>query len=75
MNTDDKLVYMANQIALNFAARGDARAATADHIAKFWDPGMKTRIFRRLEEPGNGLSTDAAAAVERVRGVAGSGAL
>lgn len=74
MSTDDKLVYMANQIALNLAARGDVRAATADHIARFWDPGMKARIFRRLGEPENGLSTDAAAAVERVRALAEAGA-
>ena len=65
MTTDEKLVYMANQIALNFARLGqdDAVAATADHIARFWDPGMKTRIFNCLLETGASLSATAAEAV------------
>ena len=46
MNTQDRLVYLANQIARNFEAIGhDAAArATADHIAHFWDPRMKAAI-------------------------------
>lgn len=41
------LVTMANQIARNLASRGDAAAvaATADHIATFWDPRMKASAF------------------------------
>lgn len=41
-----RLVYMANQIARNFAAIGhDAAAkATADHIAQFWDPRMRAGL-------------------------------
>jgi len=41
-----KLVYMANQIARNFAAQGEeaAIAATAQHIAQFWDPRMKASL-------------------------------
>ncbi|MGE3745144.1 MAG: formate dehydrogenase subunit delta [Sphingomonadaceae bacterium] len=47
MTTHERLVYMANQIARNFAAQGVERAvlATADHIASYWDPGMKAGIF------------------------------
>ncbi|HEY0303117.1 MAG TPA: formate dehydrogenase subunit delta [Rhizomicrobium sp.] len=43
MSTDDKLIYMANQIAKFFAAQGEARAVAGigDHIRKFWDPGMR----------------------------------
>lgn len=43
MNTEEKLVYMANQIAGFFAAQGEERAvkATADHLQKFWDPQMR----------------------------------
>ena len=41
------LRYMADQIARNFAVQGHdkAVAATADHIARFWDPRMKAAIF------------------------------
>lgn len=46
MDTDEKLVYMANQIAAFFAAQGEARAvpAIADHIEKFWTPQMRRRF-------------------------------
>ncbi len=42
-SSDEKLVYMANQIAKVFAAQGEARAAAgvADHLEKFWDPEMR----------------------------------
>ncbi len=42
-----RLVYMANQIARNFAAQGEdaAIAATAQHIRDFWDPRMKAAIL------------------------------
>lgn len=48
MTPHERLVYMANQIARNFAAQGEDAAvrATADHIAAFWDPRMKAEIFR-----------------------------
>lgn len=44
--TEEKLIYMANQIARNFAVRGDdaAVAATAEHIKLFWDPRMIAAI-------------------------------
>jgi formate dehydrogenase subunit delta len=67
--TIGRLVYMANQIAANFASRGEgpAAAATAEHLRRYWDPGMKTKIFNRLGEGGEGLSATAAAAVRLVR--------
>lgn len=45
-DTEERLVYMANQIARNFAAQGEeaAVAATANHIRLFWDPRMKKAI-------------------------------
>lgn len=51
MSTDERLAYMADQIARNSAALGRERAiaATADHIASFWDPRMKQRAFALLE--------------------------
>ena len=65
MTTDEKLVYMANQIAGNFVAMRshDAAAAAADHIARFWDPGMRRRIFARLNSGNSGLDPIAEAAV------------
>lgn len=63
--THDHLVYMANQIARNFASMGDldAARATADHIASFWDPRMKAAIWADSE----GLSQVAAAAFAELR--------
>ena len=42
---------MADQIARNFAAQGEAEAiaATAEHIRLFWDPRMKAAI--RADDP------------------------
>ena len=60
-----RLTYMANQIARNFAVRGDeaAAAATADHLGKFWDPRMKAAI---LASDQSGLSPIARAAVAQL---------
>ena len=57
-----KLRYMADQIAKNFAAIGhdNAVAATADHLARFWDPRMKAAII--ADDP-QALSPIARAAV------------
>ena len=68
MGTEERLVYMANQIAREFAVMGDgaAAAATADHIAKFWDPRMRGRIL--AGDPQElGLSQIAASAFELLR--------
>lgn len=47
MSNQDRLVYMANQIARNLATLGGdkAAAAVADHIARFWDPRMRAQLF------------------------------
>lgn len=68
MTTLERLAYMANQIARNFQAIGhdDAVAATADHIAMYWDPRMKQRIFAFRTEGGEGLSAIADAAIARL---------
>ena len=69
MSTEERLVYMANQIARNFAIAGpeSAALATADHIASFWDPRMKERIFAHLAADRAGLSPIAALAIEKLR--------
>jgi len=66
MSPTQRLVYMANQIARNFAAQGAdvAALAVADHIAAFWDPRMKAQIF---EMHGAGLEPIAAHAVKLLR--------
>ncbi|KAB0678853.1 formate dehydrogenase subunit delta [Aureimonas leprariae] len=48
----DKLVHMANQIAL-FCASNPAGARqtanVADHINKFWDPRMREKLIAKAE--------------------------
>ncbi len=63
---DAKLIRMANQIATNLAAKGEAVAVaeTAEHIWKFWDPRMKAAIFAQdLSQ----LSPIARAAIEKLK--------
>lgn len=66
MSNDQRLAYMADQIARNFVALGHdaAVAATADHIATFWDPRMKAKGFGLLHGDGVLLSPLAAAALQ-----------
>lgn len=63
MNSVDRLVYMANQIAANLATDEDPVTAITNHIELFWDPRMKKLI---REYKGDGLSSDAAAAISRL---------
>jgi formate dehydrogenase subunit delta len=67
--TDDKLAYMANQIATAFRAqpRDAAAAAVADHINKFWEPRMRARLFERLDAGGPGLDPVVVAAAPSIR--------
>ncbi len=70
MSTGERLVYMANQIARNFAAEGEDRAAAmvADHIQLYWHPRMRARIASlAIEQPG-ALSPIAARAIARIGG-------
>lgn len=60
MNTIDRLVMMANQIAANLVHEADPVAATAEHICLFWDPRMKRMI---AENGAAGLTPAAAAAI------------
>lgn len=68
MNSLEKLVYMANQIAINFGALGEAEAisSVAVHIHDFWDPHMKSLIFAHLDAGGEGLHPVAHAALSRL---------
>jgi formate dehydrogenase subunit delta len=65
-NTQDRLIYMANQIGAFFKTQGHDSAVPgiADHIAKFWDPRMKTQIFAHVEHGGEGLDPLVKEAIE-----------
>jgi formate dehydrogenase subunit delta len=66
--TLDKLVYMANQIAREFASQRPREAvdATWDHLWHFWDPRTRSMIVAHLHDGGEGLSDIARAAVARL---------
>lgn len=57
MNTREKLIYMANQIATFFETmpHDEAAAGVAGHINDFWDPRMRRQFFEILEGGGAGL--------------------
>jgi formate dehydrogenase subunit delta len=63
---DQKLVYMANQIATFFASRPEQEAVTeiADHLRKFWEPRMRAKIINFTAHGGVGLMPRAEAAVK-----------
>ena len=65
---DRKLVYMANQIAtfFNTTADGEAVDGIETHIRKFWDPRMRAKIIAFRARGGEGLTENAAAAVDRL---------
>jgi len=64
----DRIVYMANQIARAFKAKGEdaAIAETAHHIRSFWDPRMRAQLAAHLAAGGTGLDAAAKAAAERL---------
>jgi formate dehydrogenase subunit delta len=66
---DEKLVYMANQIADFFKAQGEAKAvpAIADHLNKFWDPIMRKNFLRVVHNPEVKLHDFARKALPLVR--------
>lgn len=65
----EKLVMMANQIGIFFVSQkhGDAVAATADHLRKFWEPRMRKAIVAHLDAGGTGLSPVVRDAVAALR--------
>jgi len=67
---DEKLVYMANQIASFFETmkREEAVEGVADHINKFWEPRMRRQLFEIIDRGGDGLKPlvlEAAAHIKR----------
>jgi formate dehydrogenase subunit delta len=68
-SSNDKLVYMANQIGAFFKSQDmdTASAKIAEHITKFWDPRMRRAIVAHLDAGGAGLDPAARRAVETLR--------
>jgi formate dehydrogenase subunit delta len=65
----DRLIYMANQIGKFFESQGRDKAVPgiADHIRKFWDPRMRTRILARLDAGGTGLDPEVREAIASLK--------
>lgn len=55
--TQNKLIYMANQIATFFKTQPQSEAAqgVATHINKFWEPRMRRQLFAHIDSGGEGL--------------------
>ena len=68
-STNDKLVYMANQIGTFFNSQDKetASARIAEHIVKFWDPRMRKAIFAHLDSGGAGLDPYVRDALETLK--------
>jgi formate dehydrogenase subunit delta len=64
----DRLVKMANQIALNLRVHEHDRAVaeTAAHLRAFWTPKMCRQLADHLEAGGDGLEPIAREAAARV---------
>jgi formate dehydrogenase subunit delta len=69
LHSEQKLVYMANQISRFFATQKEASPSTgtATHIKKFWDPRMLDGIVAYLDRGGAGLEPIAKQAIEIIR--------
>ncbi len=68
--TSEKLVYMANQIAIFFETQpgDDGAEKVAEHLRSFWEPRMRERIFAMIDAgEAEGLSPLARAGIERWR--------
>ncbi|GLQ95494.1 formate dehydrogenase subunit delta [Dyella acidisoli] len=65
----ERLVAMANDIGRYFASEPDqvvGAAGVADHLKRFWEPGMRKQIAAHLAAGGAGLEPLAKKGVERL---------
>lgn len=52
----DKMVHMANQIAVFFKSQpGDQAKGVASHINDFWGPDMRAALLSYIDAQGEGL--------------------
>ncbi len=65
----DKLVRMANQIALAFRLQQPDEAVTgvANHIRSFWTPKMRRDIAARIDRDAADVDPVAKKAIEKLR--------
>jgi hypothetical protein len=66
----DKLVHMANQIAIFFESKphDEGVEGIAAHINAFWEPRMRRHLFEMIDAGGEGfrpLLREAAASIRR----------
>jgi formate dehydrogenase subunit delta len=68
-DSNDRLVYMANQIGKFFESQGHDKAVPgiAEHIHKFWDPRMRKMIFAHLDAGGAGLAPNVLEALTKLK--------
>ncbi len=68
-NEIDRLVSMANEIAINIApgkTAADAELAVMNHLIKFWPPSLQEKIVQNFEQKLDDLQPIAAGAVRRL---------
>jgi formate dehydrogenase subunit delta len=65
----ERMVHMANQIALFFASypKDEAVAGVTDHFQKFWEPRMRKQIIEYVAGGGGGLHELALEAVKHLQ--------
>lgn len=65
----DKLIRMANQIAIFFESKkhDEGVAGTAAHISDFWEPRMRKQLFDHIAAGGAGLKPLVLEAAEKIR--------
>jgi formate dehydrogenase subunit delta len=68
-DSNDRLVYMANQIGKFFESQGHDKAVPgiAEHVHKFWDPRMRKMIFAHLDAGGAGLAPNVLEALTKLK--------
>ena len=65
----ERLVAMANDISRYFESDPDqaaGAAGVADHLKRFWEPGMRKQMAAHLVAGGEGLEPLARKGVERL---------
>ncbi|HEY3639326.1 MAG TPA: formate dehydrogenase subunit delta [Rhizomicrobium sp.] len=69
MNADEKLAYMANQMAKFFVTQGEDRApaSIADHIEKYWNPDMRADFLAAAAKDSSNLLPAVKAALPLLR--------
>ena len=65
----ERLIEMTNDISRYFAAEPDqalGAAGVADHLKRFWEPGMRKQIVAHLAAGGEGMEPLAKKGVEKL---------